>query len=74
MVMLDHSNYSRDANHYNMLTTTSKRQATRPYSGETIGATPLEELEDTEEEVIERLTVEPLVEDAEFLTPDELED
>jgi hypothetical protein len=40
----------------------------------TTTATPRDELEDTEEEVIERAAVEPLVGDAEFLIPDELED
>ena len=37
------------------------------------GATPPEELEDAEEEVVERVAVESPVEDAEVLMPDELE-
>jgi hypothetical protein len=57
-----------------MLTTASKRQAARPYSGRTTTATPPDELEGAEEEAIERPAVESLVEDDEFLIPDELED
>jgi len=38
------------------------------------GATPPEELEEVEEEVVERVAVESPVEDAEVLMPDELED
>jgi hypothetical protein len=60
--------------HYNMLTTASKRPTTRPNLGRATGATPPEELEDTDEEVVEPLAVKELVEDVECLILDELDD
>jgi len=57
-----------------MLTTANKRPPTQPIPGIAAGATPPEELEEAEEEVVERVAVESPVDDAEVLRPDELED
>lgn len=48
--------------------------ATQPMSGIAAGAIPPEDLEDAEEEAVERIAVESPVEDAEVTTPDELGD
>jgi hypothetical protein len=57
-----------------MLTTAKQRPATLPNLGRTIGLTPPEEVEDAEEEAVERAAVESSVDDAELLIPDELGD
>ncbi|KAH0289555.1 hypothetical protein M436DRAFT_67018 [Aureobasidium namibiae CBS 147.97] len=57
-----------------MLTTANRRPPTQPIPGIAAGATPPGELEEAEEDVVERVAVESPVEDAEVLMSDELED
>jgi len=60
--------------HYNKVTNANRRPPTQPNPGRTTGATPPEEIADVDEEVSERVAVEAPVEDAGFLSSDELED